>query len=52
MMVPKLKAQDSTTSAGSDMQQQQQQMAVMAESKPHITNQNNVDEDDIYDEVE
>ncbi len=51
MMVPKLKAQDSTTSAGSDMQQQQQ-MAIMAESKPHITNQNNVDEDDIYDEVE
>jgi hypothetical protein len=50
MMVPKLKAQDSTTSAGSDMQQQQ--MAVMAESKPHITNQNNVDEDEIYDEVE
>jgi len=50
MMVPKLKAQDSTTSAGSDMQQQQ--MGVMAESKPHITNQNNVDEDDIYDEVE
>jgi hypothetical protein len=49
--MPKLKAQDSTTSAGSDMQQQQQ-MAVMAESKPHIVDQNNVDEDDIYDEVE